>query len=304
MEYPGIFTAGTYSLLQHWPLKGIRMAEVVTVHEFGHEYWYGMVGSNEFEESWLDEGLTSYTEAAIMERIAPNGTYELPFGVGFPGFASFRMRQISSASRDAIVTPTWRYHTEASWGVNSYARPALALKQLEGELGSVTFARCLRAYFERFQYRHPDTEDFFATFEEVSGRDLGAFKKAMFYQTERFDLNVQSAASVLRGGKYVSDVTIQRGGKMAATADVEFRFANGHVERRLFPSTARAVSYRFAYGSALREVIIDPQQKNIWDANLLNNSKILQRKTLATPKLTTRMNSFVTQMLQLFWSVV
>lgn len=52
MEYPTLITAGSM-----WGLgKSVKLAEMVTVHEFGHQYWYGLVGNNEFEEAYLDEG--------------------------------------------------------------------------------------------------------------------------------------------------------------------------------------------------------------------------------------------------------
>ena len=64
MEYPTLFTAGTTS----WMPAGVRMPEMVTIHEFGHGYWYGIVASNEFEEAWLDEGINSYSEVKAMEK--------------------------------------------------------------------------------------------------------------------------------------------------------------------------------------------------------------------------------------------
>ena len=64
MEYPTLITVGSY-----WKIPiGIKIPEMVTVHEFGHNYWYGIVGNNEFEEAWLDEGITSYSEARIMNK--------------------------------------------------------------------------------------------------------------------------------------------------------------------------------------------------------------------------------------------
>jgi hypothetical protein len=59
MEYPTLFTCGT-SLFPH---GRANRPEGVTVHEFGHQYWYGLSGNNEFEESWLDEGINSYSES-------------------------------------------------------------------------------------------------------------------------------------------------------------------------------------------------------------------------------------------------
>ena len=65
MEYPTIITAGTLRLMP----KGIHELEMVIIHEFGHNYWYHMVGSNEFEESWLDEGINTYSEIQITHDI-------------------------------------------------------------------------------------------------------------------------------------------------------------------------------------------------------------------------------------------
>jgi len=64
MEYPTLFTAGT-SL---WTTPEMHSPEFVTVHECGHQFWYGLVGNNEFEASWLDEGFNSYTDAEVMSR--------------------------------------------------------------------------------------------------------------------------------------------------------------------------------------------------------------------------------------------
>src|SRR3972149_5919831 len=58
MEYPTLITGGSVYGLP----EGLRFIELVTIHEFGHQYWYGLVGNNEFEEAWLDEGLNQYSE--------------------------------------------------------------------------------------------------------------------------------------------------------------------------------------------------------------------------------------------------
>ena len=65
MEYPTLITAGTSWLDPAWVLGN----EEVTEHEFGHQYWYGMVATNEFEEAWLDEGINSYTETKVLAAL-------------------------------------------------------------------------------------------------------------------------------------------------------------------------------------------------------------------------------------------
>ncbi len=64
MEYPTFITGGT-----DWYAPAGRQApESVTIHEFGHQYWYGLVATNEFEEAFLDEGLTTYSTGLVLER--------------------------------------------------------------------------------------------------------------------------------------------------------------------------------------------------------------------------------------------
>ena len=58
MEYPTFITAGTITPLNSWPVNRVHAPEIVVVHEFGHQFWQGLVASNEFEEAWLDEGIT------------------------------------------------------------------------------------------------------------------------------------------------------------------------------------------------------------------------------------------------------
>ena len=68
MGYPTFITGGTSMALDHWPLAGVRAVEEVTVHEFAHQFWYGMIGTNEFEEPWLDEGVSSYSAGRVVDR--------------------------------------------------------------------------------------------------------------------------------------------------------------------------------------------------------------------------------------------
>jgi hypothetical protein len=65
MEYPTLFTCGT----RLFTSEDMHQPESVTVHECGHQFWYGLVGNNEVEASWLDEGLNSYTDAEVMHRV-------------------------------------------------------------------------------------------------------------------------------------------------------------------------------------------------------------------------------------------
>jgi hypothetical protein len=325
MEYPGLFTALTFTWMEKWPFDKIRFPEIVTIHEFGHEYWYGMVGSNEFEESWLDEGINSFTEASVIRKAYGDKAYELPGGLAMSDFAYYRGSYLVN-NVDPILRNSWSYANNGEYGTNSYYKPGLILRQMENDLGEATFARCIRAYFERWSYRHPDTDDFFDTFEDVSKRDLSAYRNLVFRQNATLDFSVVSAKSSRETGRggmfgnshepvkeekrdrskptYRSTVIVARSGSLPIRGQVVMRFSNGHVEKRVLPSNATWGKYEFLYPHELESVQIDPGLESLWDTNLLNNSKRLSTDSLAVNKASGRADSLIVHLLQLLWMFV
>ena len=173
MEYPTFITAGTSSLFGRWPFDRVLLPEEVTVHEFGHQYWQSMVASNEFEESWLDEGFNTHSTAKVMARTYGPWTVQL---LGLRIGEGDMSRAGNSADRmfDAIRTPAWGY-SPGNYGFNSYQRTDLTLQTLEALVGAETMARVLRTYHERWRFRHPTSDDFYAVVAEVAGKDQRSF---------------------------------------------------------------------------------------------------------------------------------
>lgn len=299
MEYPGLFTAGTHRTAQWWPFRRLRYPEVVAVHEFAHQYWYGMVGSNEFEESWLDEGLTTFTEQEVMDAYYGE-QYAMPFGMGLSSIAINRSRYRVHDRRDPIVRESWKYSSDLSYARNSYAIPSVALTQLRSELGEAAFARCLRAYFEQWSFRHPDTRDFFQTFSRVSGRDLSVWERNIFRGIERLDFLVRRAESVRRGAGWRSKTVIDRNGDVVAGAAVEFRFADGSVKYAMVRPNARTTVIEVSSSSPLVSVTVDPAVKNVWDTDLLNNSWRLQPDVRSKAKMSLRLGGIALRFFELF----
>lgn len=174
MEYPTFITAGSSVLWNRWPLDRVLAPEAVIVHEFGHQYWQSMVASNEFEESWLDEGFNSYSTGRVMERVYGPWLAQA-FGLRLGGLELAQIQNSVERMFDQVRTPAWRYSSSSNYGFNSYARTELLLLTLEALLGSQTMARVMRTYHERFRFRHPSSDDFYAVVSEVAGRDMSGF---------------------------------------------------------------------------------------------------------------------------------
>jgi hypothetical protein len=273
MEYPTFFTGGTLRAANLPGFRNIRYPETIVAHEFIHQYFYGMVGSNEFEEPWLDEGITSYVERQLMDRVFAGRPYSIPLaGVGVSSRAFGRAENVKYVGRDPIVRRAWEFSNSRSYALNSYAIPATALLQIEGELGEALFARSLRAYFEEWSFRHPDTHDFFATFSRVSGRDLTRFRDGMFFGRKKLDLSVDSVDGKREVDGFRTTVFTRREGTMPLAAEVQFVFADGSRKRGVIRPWAARTKFDLRSHSRLVEVRIDPLGRNVWDSNFINNS--------------------------------
>jgi hypothetical protein len=174
MEYPTFITAASSVLLNRWPLDRVLLPEEVTVHEFGHQYWQGMVASNEFEESWLDEGLNTHSTAKVMARAYGPWVVQA-LGLRVRGGDLSRAGNRVDRMFDAIRTPAWGFSSSGNYTFNSYQRTDLTLLTLESLLGPETMARALRTYHERWRFRHPTSDDFYAVVSEAAGKDQRAF---------------------------------------------------------------------------------------------------------------------------------
>jgi hypothetical protein len=321
MEYPTFFTGGeAEAFLTRWPFEKTRLIELVTVHEFGHQYWYGMVGSNEFEEPWLDEGLTDDSEHRAMAlAYGPRDLAEFPGGIGFDSLAIAHGGYRDTPNVDPIHRCAWCFASASTWTANSYPKVGLFLAQLKNDLGAETFARAQRAYFQEFSFRHPGTSDFFRVFERVSGRDLSGYRRNLVDGTARLDWQVVSAKTRREvresgvfdrpGGRvtldegaivrpirektdepegktvYESTVLVGNTGDWPHGAAVRLVFEDGRVVDREVPDGVKWVRYRVRYGSRLAWAAVDPDRKNLWDWNRLNDSKVLGTGTGAADTL-------------------
>jgi hypothetical protein len=165
MEYPTLITGDT-----NW-FEPTHITELTAEHEFGHQYWYGMVATNEFEEAWLDEGINSYTEVAVMASLYGRNTSVLdkPW-VNASDAELQRMEYMGARDFDPVTRPAWKFRDANSYGGVTYGKTATLLATLEGIVGKETMDDAMRTYFMRYRFSHPTTEDFLHTIEEVAIR--------------------------------------------------------------------------------------------------------------------------------------
>lgn len=287
MEYPMLITAGT-----EWGMpKAVRLPEAVVAHEYAHQYWYAVVANNEFEEPWLDEGLTSYSEIKLMEKMfGDKGTFSEWLGGQMSARGDYWRSYIGAAERDPISRNAVTMLDRKSVGMNAYNKPALTLLTLEGLIGEEAVLRGLRTFYEKYSFKHPTRHDFIETIEQTSGTDVRWFLDQAINGTERLDYAVSGKSYEIEQPKseplYRTEVTVERKGGFVLPVTVEIAFDNGEKVREQWDGKDRWKRFAYERSAKFVSAEIDPDRKVWLDQSRFNNSDLAEPDKRATRKLT------------------
>jgi hypothetical protein len=317
MEYPTLFTSMG---LWFFP-EGMRLPEMVTIHEFGHGYWYGIVASNEFEEAWLDEGINSYSEIKAMDHYYGSDRSMVDLcGIKIGDWVYARSTVMGSAKLDPIIKNSWDFYSGGSYGANVYSRAAITLLTLERYLGEDIMADIMKTYYQRWKFKHPKSEDFFALAEEVSGQDLDWFFDQYFRSSGYLDYfvgaissrEIKSPEGIFKGtlvdpadkdsGEekvYLNKVAIRRKGELFFPQEILITFENGEEIKKSWDGRARWKKFEFAKPYKIKSVFIDPENKILLDENLMNNSRIIKPDRKPILRQALRITTFFQKLLTL-----
>lgn len=199
MEYPTLFTGGASWWMEQVFGDGLRKVEGVTIHEFMHQIWYGIVGSNEFEEAWLDEGLTTYSEGRISNELVGQEKTIIDWMGASLGTNAVRRGSYAFASSHNDVPMT--EFTYAPWHLGvarnlAYNKTSLFLTTLENYLGRPRFDEIMKTYYQRWRFRHPCRDDFIKVANEVAGENLDWFFDQIIGQSISLDYAVAGISNV------------------------------------------------------------------------------------------------------------
>jgi len=292
MEYPTFITAGTLTLFNTWPFDRVYEPEIVVVHEFAHQYFQGMLASNEFEEAWLDEGMTEWATGWLLDDVLGRDRSFLQLAGLSVGDLDYQRLSLTRArGAEMIRQPSWSYHT--GYAFNSYGRPALTLRTLSRLLGRQTMARIMRTYAERWRFGHPSSDDFYRVASEVAGRDLTPF----FRQTIESAAVIDYAVWAVDQEAGHTTVTVRREGDLQIPIPVAFKFAGRPVERRTWDGVERWTRFTFEYPEPLEWVDVDPDRDVALDLSWLNNGRVVSADRRAPVAMTSRWLLVVQQVL-------
>lgn len=263
MEYPGI-------VFCHMDSKGEELWGV-TDHEFGHNWFPMIVGSNERLFAWMDEGFNTFINE-ISTKAFNNGEYYRKKYLGQTGdyFMNDNLEPI-------MVGPD--NMKERSIAALAYYKPGAGLSILrESILGPEKFDKAFRIYINRWAFKHPTPWDFFHTMENVSGEELTWFWRGWFFNKWKIDQGVKNAKYIDGDFKKGIQITVENIGQLPVPTTVQLKFKDGGTENVKIPIEVwkRNTEWTFKVDSdkEIKEIKLDPDAQ-IPDANLKNNSLVL-----------------------------
>jgi aminopeptidase N len=267
----------------------VRFPELVVEHEFGHQYWYGMVATNEFEDAWMDEGINSYTEVKVLDSMLGKNTSVLNIaGATTSERETQRLGYIGVADLDPMAKNAYDYYNSNSYGGVTYGKTASVLLTLESIIGEDTMQKAMHVYFMKYRFTHPTKEDFLKTIEEVSGRNLRWYFDQAVYGTPVMDYKVLRIDSLPmnwyeekkkgadkddKNTVYRSYVWLQRKEDFVMPVEVEIKFDNGETIREHWDGVSRWTRVGpYEKKAKIASAEIDPDHKIHIDRNDFNNS--------------------------------
>ncbi len=223
MEYP------TITIIS--PTSDVVQLDEVIAHEVGHNWFYGILASNERRYPWMDEGTNSYYENRYMRLKYPNHSLVdmvLPESIGsklgIHEFGNYALQTVPYllCARSGIDQPLHLAaddYKSINYGTMVYMKTAVVFNYLEAYLGTEKFDAMMQSYFNTWKFRHPYPEDFRAHAEQFTGEKLDWFFNGLIESRERVDYAIGRIQKTDKGYK----VTVRNNGELAAPLGISLR---------------------------------------------------------------------------------
>ena len=260
MEYPGI-------VFCHMDSKGESLWGV-TDHEFGHNWFPMIVGSNERLFAWMDEGFNTFINGLSTEAFNKGEYYKKP------NLARSGSYLMGDNLEPIMVGPD--NMKERNIAALAYYKPGTGLSVLrEAILGPEKFDKAFRTYINRWAFKHPTPWDFFHTMENVSGEELNWFWRGWFFNKWKIDQAVKNVKYINGDFKNGAEVTVENLGQLPMPTTVQVKFKDGTLKTVKIPVEVwkRNTEWTFKVDAAkeIDEVKLDPNAV-VPDINAKNNT--------------------------------
>ncbi|MDA8692544.1 M1 family metallopeptidase [Saprospiraceae bacterium] len=298
MEYPTLITSLNFNSFP----TGFKGAETLVTHEFIHQYFMQMVATNETEEPWMDEGITTYYENRILDAYMGKRESFIDFAGIKIGSKEYNRVELFSSDNVSVADNTlksWEYENGGYKEV-AYNKTALWLQTLEGIVGTELMDEIMKSYFQRWKFKHPCRHDFIDVVNEVviehmsyqfpDGMDW--YFDQVLYGTDICDYELSEIREIpvtgergffsdldeceVKGGLWsdsiYTNIIVKRNEGLRLPVEIEVNYENGDSEMYYWDGQSRVYSIKIASNSKVISAEIDPDRKIYIDHDFINNS--------------------------------
>ncbi|MBE9467218.1 MAG: M1 family metallopeptidase [Bacteroidetes bacterium] len=266
MEYPTITIIGNS--------QNKFILEVTIMHEVGHNWFYGMLGFNEREYAWMDEGINSFSEVRYINAKYPNNrAYQLItngkvakfLGIQNEKYKYFHELSYLISARynvDQSSSLSSENYSSYNYGVNTYYKPAFSIDYLKNYLGEDKFNDIMQKFFKQWQYKHPYPQDIKKCFNDNCDKNLDWFFKDILISTKKIDYKVKSIKN--------NELTVKNSGKINSPINISEINNDTVVYSQWYDGFEG--EKKFKINSADADKIVIDYSKNMLDVNRKNNT--------------------------------
>jgi hypothetical protein len=291
MEYPTLITTGG---AWYMPFTGVRYPEIVTIHELGHQWFYGLVATDEHVWPFLDEGINSYAEAEAMGQLFPGASAFAGLGLGVDLDATNRFAAVERGANAPVAQPAPEFQSGADYGALIYQRTATIMATFARVYGEDRVRLAVGRYARRYRFEHPGPEQLIAAFAGMLGDEPAKNLRAALFDRASVDYAVSSLSSererapegifgdpekpspapaVTEPDSYTGQIILRRRGALRFPVDVDLFTEDGSVQRLRWEARAPVETLPYRGKSRLIAVVIDPEHRVLLDDNLANNAQ-------------------------------
>lgn len=254
-----------------------RMFRAVVVHEIVHQWFYGMIGSNQVDNPWMDEAVSEFFTSEVLEEYWGREANLLDFA-GFKLSDRNLRRFTAQFGGDGIIIaqPSYQFLNDLDYFSSNYARGGLAIETMDKLLGDSLSDRFWKEYFRRFLFKHPSESDFLNLLGEFGGARLKDFLDKILYN----DYNLNISLSNLRNERLDTsavriELSFRKTGGLDFPIDYWVYLSNGDTLKGVWDTQSGAEEVVVLAESYAVGAVLDPEDKFAADRDRLDNSLLL-----------------------------
>jgi hypothetical protein len=297
MEYPTLITTGGYWFAG---LFGDRSVEAVTIHELYHQWFYGLVATDESRSPFLDEGLTSYAELRTMDTLYGPGSMFRGFGLELSATGLARAFAAMRGEDAPLTLPAREFPGFRALAALVYSRTATLIETLARVYGRDALERGLGVYARRHRFEHPRPADLIEAIEGEVGSSAARVLELGLHHRGRVDFlvrDLEHARERSPGGVFDHDgkretavqskavpesfrsrAVIYRHGSLVFPVEIALFDEHGAVTRQKWDGVEPFHVVEHRGPAPITRIVVDPDQRVMVDEDLLNNASSADRR--------------------------